>query len=100
MDARTPFPLSRSAERAWAPRLLAAVAGFFATGAAVVIGALLAVFAAATVAVLAVMTSVLVLVTGAAFRARRRMAPARADVIEARKVGHAWVAYGWDGRGG
>lgn len=100
MDARTPFSLLQPPRTAWAPRFLAAVAGFLATGVAVVIGAVLAVFAAATVALIAVMTSILVLLTGAAFRARRRMAPARAEVLEARKVGHAWVTYGWDGRGG
>lgn len=101
MDARTPLRLRRKPSDAWLARTAAWVAGFVATGAAVIVGAVLAVFAAATVAVIAVMTSVLVLFTGAAFRARRRMAAAvRPDVIEARKVGHAWVAYGWDGRRG
>lgn len=100
MDARTPFRLRQSRSDAWLARTAAWIAGFFATGAALIVGAVLAVFAAATVAVIAVMTSVLVLFTGAAFRARRRMASVGPEVIEARKVGHAWVAYGWDGRRG
>jgi hypothetical protein len=100
MDARTPFHLRGPERSTWLTRAVAGVAGFLAAGVAVVVGAVLAVFAAATVAVLAVMTSLLVLLTGAVFRARRGAAPARAEVLEARKVGHAWVAYGWDSRGG
>lgn len=77
--------------------LLATVGGVLATAAALTVGALLAVFAAAAVAVIAVVASVLVFLTGLALRARRRVyAPAGSQVIEARKVGHAWVAYGWD----
>ncbi|MBS0297735.1 MAG: hypothetical protein JSR45_15605 [Proteobacteria bacterium] len=77
---------------------LASLGGLLAAGAALTVGALLAVFAAAAVAVIAVIASILVFLTGLALRARRRVY-ARAgssQVIEARKVGHAWVAYGWD----
>jgi heme/copper-type cytochrome/quinol oxidase subunit 2 len=81
-------------------RALAWLGGFLATGAAVATAAFLAVFAAAAVAVIAVFVSVLVFLTGLAFRARRT-AHARSrlpGVIEARKVGHSWVAYSWDQR--
>lgn len=98
MDARTPFHLRGPQRTNALARTLAAFGAFLAAGVAVVVGAVLAVFAAAMVAVLAVMGSILVLFTGAAFRARLRTAPVRSDVLEARKVGHAWVAYGWDGR--
>jgi predicted DNA-binding protein (MmcQ/YjbR family) len=60
----------------------------------------MAVFAAATVAVIAVMASALLAFAGLALRARRtararnRQQP---DVIEARHLGgHHWVAYGWN----
>ena len=62
--------------------------GVIATVAAMAVGAVLAVFAA-----------VLVFFAGLAVRARRRvmMRNRRADdVIEARKVDGAWVAYGWE----
>ena len=62
--------------------------GLVATLAAMAVGAVLAVFAA-----------VLVFFAGLAVRARRRvmMRNRRADdVIEARKVDGAWVAYGWE----
>lgn len=73
--------------------------GLFATLAAMAVGAVLAVFAAAAVAVIAVFAAVLVFFAGLAVRARRRVTPhaRRADdVIEARKVDGAWVAYGWE----
>lgn len=81
---------------------VAAVAGAITTAAAVVVGAVLAVFAAAAVAVLAVLGTVAVFITGMVLKnrlkkaARRRTDMGDAQVIEARKVGHAWVAYGWD----
>ncbi len=80
-------------------RSLAAVGGALATVAAVAIGAMLALFFAATVVVIAVLASVLLALTGLAFRARRN-ARSRADgVIEAQNVGgHHWVAYGWNER--
>jgi predicted lipid-binding transport protein (Tim44 family) len=79
---------------------LSSLFGFLATGVAVVIGALLAVFAAAAVTVIALVGSVLVFLAGLALRARRGAAYARpTTVLEARKVGHAWVTYGWDRTG-
>lgn len=86
-------------------RSLSAVGGALATAAAVAIGAVLAVFFAATVVVIAVMASVLLALAGLALRAKR--ARARRDdglndgVIEARNLGgHHWVAYGWNERQG
>jgi apolipoprotein N-acyltransferase len=76
-------------------RAMAWLGGFIATGAALAVGAFLAVFAAAAVAAIALIAGVLVFLTGLAFRARR-MVYARSSVIEARRVGHAWVTYGWD----
>lgn len=79
---------------------LAWLGGLVATTAALTIGAFLALFAAATVVVLALMTSALLALSGLALRARRTAhAPADPDLIEARRVGgHSWVAYGWNER--
>jgi hypothetical protein len=83
-------------------RSLAAVAGGLATVAAVAVGAVLALFAAATVTVIALMGSILLGFTGLAMRARRTVRarrPRDGDVIEARHLGgHHWVAYGWTER--
>jgi len=76
--------------------------GLVAAVAALTIGAVLAVFTAAAVAVIALFASVLVFFTGLAVRARRRaMVRARRadDVIEARKIGDTWVTYGWERHG-
>lgn len=73
--------------------------GLFATLAAMAIGAVLAVFTAAAVAVIAVFAAVVVFLAGLAMRARRRVTGRGRrsdDVIEARKVNDAWVAYGWE----
>ena len=73
--------------------------GVIATAVAMTVGAVLAVFTAAAVAVIALFAAVLVFFAGLAMRARRRvtMRNRRADdVIEARKVDGAWVAYGWE----
>jgi hypothetical protein len=89
-----------AARQGSALRSLAVVGGAVATAAAVMVGAVLAVFFAATVAVIAVMASALLGFAGLAMRARRT-AKARADngVIEARHLGgHHWVAYGWNER--
>lgn len=83
---------------------LAWLGGVFAAGAALTIGAVLAVFTAVAVTVIALFASVLVFLAGLALRARRvayvRARPAGGGaggpVLEARKVGHSWVAYGWD----
>lgn len=77
------------------------LAGVVAAACAMAVGAVLAVFAAAAVAVFAIVGGVLVFLVNLAMRARRTAAPARRadDVIEARKVDGAWVAYGWDRNG-
>jgi hypothetical protein len=80
------FPLTRSV--AWLGGLLAAAA-------ALTIGAVLAIFAAAAVAVMTLVAAMLIFLTGIAFRARRA-ADSEPQLLEARRVGHAWVAYGWD----
>lgn len=81
-------------------RSLAAVCATLATFAAVVVGAILALFAAATVTVIAVMSSILLAFAGLAMRARRTVRARRDDgIIEARhQGGHHWVAYGWNER--
>jgi len=68
--------------------------------AAAVIGAVLAIFFAATLVVILFMAGVLVVLAAAALRARRTVrAPAEPDLLEARHIGgHSWVAYSWDGR--
>jgi heme/copper-type cytochrome/quinol oxidase subunit 2 len=71
-----------------------------ATVAAAAVAAVLALFFAATVLVIAVMASALVTFTGLALRARRSAGPKDPDLLEARHVGgHSWVAYGWDQQG-
>ena len=66
-------------------------------------GAVLARVFAATLVVIALMSSLVLALAGLAFRARRNLrraaVPASEDVIDARPVGgHSWVAYGWDRR--
>lgn len=91
-----------SADRRAANGLLAPVmwvAGLIATMVAMAVGAVLAVITAAAVAVIAVVAAVLVFFAGLAMRARRRVTVRTRrsdDVIEARKVDGAWVAYGWE----
>jgi len=86
---------SRRPSGLWRP--IAWLGGVVAGGAALALGAVLAVFTAAAVAVIALFTSVLIFFTSLAMRARRRAhATPGGEVIEARKVGHQWVAYGWD----
>jgi hypothetical protein len=82
-------------------RSLSVLGGALATTAAIAIGAVLAVFFAATVVVIAVMASALLALAGLALRAKRARARVREDgVIEARHLGgHHWVAYGWNERG-
>lgn len=94
LNAQTPRPGG-----AW--RGLAWLAGALATAAAAAVGAVLAVFFAASLVVIALMASVLVAFAGLALRARRGARPAGdPSVIEARNVGgHSWVAYGWDEHG-
>lgn len=88
--------LGPSSGRTGAARALAWLGGILATFAALALGALLALFAAAAVTVIALFASVLVFLTGLAVRARQRVYARPAAILEARKVGHAWVAYSWD----
>ena len=78
-------------------RGLSWIGGALATAAAVTIAAVLTVVFAATLAVILVLSSALIAVCALAFRSRRR-APAQGVLLEARKVGHSWVAYGCDER--
>jgi len=70
-----------------------------ATGAAVVIAAALTLVFAATLAVVVLLAGALFGLYALTLRARRT---SRRDdgpvVLEARRVGHSWVAYGWDQR--
>jgi len=78
-------------------RMLAGFGRTVTAAVAVFFGAILALFAAVAVAILAVVGSVLVFLTGMVLRSRRRRRVSDGQqVLEARKVGHAWVAYGWD----
>lgn len=96
------FRTTRSgAERGglWAP--LATALGAVAALVALVVGAVLAVFTALAVAVIALVGGLVVALTGLWMRSRKpgaRVRPTDAgeEVIEARRVGHQWVAYGWD----
>lgn len=76
------------------------LAGLIASAAALVVGAVLAIFTAAAVAVFALCAGMVVFLAGLAMRARRNARPRRRagdpEVIEAHKVDGTWVAYGWD----
>jgi len=80
-------------------RGLAWLAGALATTAAVAVGAVLAIFFAATLAVIAVMGAATLWLAGLALRARRTAHAKDPSVIEARNVGGHWIAYGWDESG-
>jgi len=70
-----------------------------ATGAALVLAVALTFVFAATLAVVALLAGALFGLYAFTLRARR--ASRRDDgpvVLEARRVGHSWVAYGWDQR--
>ncbi|HLI65168.1 MAG TPA: hypothetical protein VKU90_02290 [Caulobacteraceae bacterium] len=89
--ARTPFIYGAFRPLAW-------VGGAIATACAAAVAAVLTVFFAATLVVIALMGAVLVIFAGLALRARRTVR--RADVLDARHLGGgSWVAYGWDHRG-
>ncbi len=80
-------------------RGLALVLGAMVWLGAALVGAVLAVFCAATVLVIAIMSSVLLALTMAAVKVKDAVRGAPAPgLIEARRVGgHSWVAYRWDG---
>ena len=81
-------------------RGIAWVGGAIAWTAAGLIGAVLALFFAATVMAILFMGGVVAALAMAAMRARRTVrAPRDPELIEARHIGgHSWVAYSWDGR--
>jgi len=91
-------PLS-GAPRGGAFRGLAWLGGAVATTAAVAVGAVLAIFFAATIAVIAVMGAATLWLASLALRARRTAGAKTSSVIEARNVGGHWIAYGWDESG-
>jgi len=74
--------------------------GFAVAMAAFLVAAALAVVFAATIVVSAVIASALIGLSALAMRARRtaRVRNPEPGVIEARRVGHTWVAYGWNER--
>lgn len=87
----------RPARPAWSS--LAWIGGFVATLAAAALAAVLALFFAATVVVIGLLSAALVGVAALAFRARKAMRPRDPTLIEAQNIGgHSWVAYGWDQR--
>ena len=67
-------------------------------GTALVLAAVLAVVFAATVAVAVVLAGALFGLYALAVRTHRGARHDGPMVIEARKVGHSWVAYDWDRR--
>jgi hypothetical protein len=75
---------------------LAWIAGGFATLGAVVLGSVLALVFAATLAFALVVAAAALTFMAVAWRIRRPRAVEANPVIEARKVGHSWIAYGWD----
>jgi hypothetical protein len=72
------------------------IVGGFATLGAVVLGSVLALVFAATLAVVLLCAAAALTFMAVAWRIRRPRAVDTGLVIEARKVGHSWVAYGWD----
>lgn len=75
--------------------------GLLATLAALAVGAVLTVFFAATVVMIALLTSAVLALTTFAAQAKRAVRAEARDpnLIEARNVGgHSWVAYGWNDR--
>ena len=79
-------------------RGLAWLVAAFAWSIAAAVGVVMALIVAASVIVIGVMASALVILSGAAMRTRQSVKPAvDPDLIEAHKVsGHSWVAYGYD----
>jgi hypothetical protein len=72
------------------------MAGAAAALLALAVAGVLALFFAATVVVMAVIASALIGVSMLALRARRTARVRASGVIDARRVGHTWVAYGWN----
>lgn len=78
---------------------LARLGGAIAWIGATAVGAVMAVFFAATLVVIALMASAVLALAAAAAKAGRTVrAPVDPGFIDAHHVGgHSWVAYGWDG---
>ena len=100
-DGWTGVPAEAEAQRSARARRGAAVMGLswlggvLATGVAIALAAVLAVVFAATLAVLVLLSSGLFALYALTHAKRRRP---EGVLIEARRVGHSWVAYGWDQR--
>jgi hypothetical protein len=97
---RRPMPTSHRSLLRGPFRGIAWLGGAIAWTAAAAVGAVLALFFAATLVAILFMAGVVVALAAMALRARRTVrAPEGAELIEARNIGgHSWVAYGWDGR--
>src|SRR5690348_14030917 len=82
---------------------LAWIGGALASLAAIGVAAVLAIVFAATLVVIGLMATALVVLGGWAYRAHRTFKaaePSDPEILEARHVGgHSWIAYGWDRRG-
>lgn len=100
MDATRLLPNRR--RRGPALRTLLWLGAATAGAVAAVVAALFALFLAGAVVLLALVGSILALVTGLAMQARRTArAPVRSGgdvLIEARQVGGTWAPYRWDER--
>lgn len=92
-----PLATTRRASGGVAGAGLRWIGGMIASIAAVTIAAMLTVVFAATVAVIFVLASALIGLWALAVKSRRGPR-SQGVLIEARKVGHSWVAYGWDQR--
>jgi hypothetical protein len=73
-----------------------------ASACAVVVGAVLAVVFAVSLLLMGLIGGALMAFAGLAWRARRSAVPVPVasgpQLLQARKVGHSWVAYGWERR--
>ncbi|MEO6376915.1 MAG: hypothetical protein ABIO37_02720 [Caulobacteraceae bacterium] len=87
-------PVRRTGAVAFLLSLLRWCAALLSAVVVTIIGAVLMVVFAAAVAVSALLAAVLLTVSSLTRRRGRR----DSGIIEARNVGHAWVAYGWDQR--
>ncbi len=74
---------------------LAGLAAMATTALVLVVGTVLAVIFAATLAVVMALATALLGLTALVWRMRRRPQPVQ---LQARRGGHSWVAYSWDGR--
>ena len=74
---------------------LSRLGGWLATGVAIALAAVLTLVFAATLAVIVLLSTGLLALYALTHAKRRRP---EGVLIEARRVGHSWVAYGWDQR--